>query len=147
MRLNNVVHVLRMAEQAVVGHNLLHDWLVSGSHVGYRGAEPLKTTKFLDPTDNSMLVEVRSDDCQTVFPPSTHPSGETYEFHSDGDPATIAGDKLLRAVTELAGLALLAKHWPSRGSRQQAAIALASALLRAENDVARCLGSLYRDAG
>lgn len=94
----------------------------------------LKTRKFQDPegpTDTSMIVELRSTGCQTLFPPSVHPpEGETYEFYSNGEPAVVAAEDLSKVVSELAAVALLARHWPAEGGRQDAALSLAGALLR-----------------
>ncbi|PYT23514.1 MAG: hypothetical protein DMG57_31720 [Acidobacteria bacterium] len=105
------------------------------SHYFYRC--DLKTKKFADPEDHSMLLELRSDGTQTLFPPSVHPSCETYEFYSDGEPAVVAADELLQSVAQVAAMALVAKHWPAQGSRQDAAMALAGALLRAGIEVER----------
>jgi hypothetical protein len=104
------------------------------SHFFYR-ASGVKTRKFTDPEDHSMLVEIRSDGCQTVFPPSVHPTGESYNFASEGEPAVIPAKELVRAVSEVAGLALLSRHWPAKGSRQDTALALAGALLRSGNGI------------
>jgi hypothetical protein len=50
-----------------------------------------------------MLVEVRSTGCQTVFPPSTHESGEAIEWiDEDLEPAEIDPDELVEAASRLA---------------------------------------------
>jgi hypothetical protein len=59
-----------------------------------------------------------------------HPSGETYHFATNDKPAAVVPEELIRSVSELAGIAILSKYWPARGSRQEAALALAGALLR-----------------
>jgi Bifunctional DNA primase/polymerase, N-terminal len=115
--------------------------LVSGrasrprSHAWYI-ADPLaSTTKFRDPMtadgdERSMLVELRSTGCQTIVYPSVHPCGETVRWESDGEPATVEGRELVACAARLATAALLARHWPTTGSRQDAALALAGGLLR-----------------
>lgn len=50
----------------------------------------------------AMLVELRSSGCQTVFPPSVHPSGESITWAIDGDPTKVAPEELLSAVSALA---------------------------------------------
>jgi len=89
-----------------------------------------RPTKFCAP-DGTALVELRADGQQTVLPPSLHLCGENYEFDCGGEPAHIAGNDLLRAVSRIAAAALIARHWPAQGQRHDAAIALAGMLLRA----------------
>ena len=55
------------------------------SHWVYRCNPPPKTKKFLtwdprDPTKKIMIVELRGTGTQTVWPPSTHPSGQRVRF-------------------------------------------------------------------
>ncbi len=101
------------------------------SHRIYRTEPLIKTQKFADPTDSTMLVEIRSTGCQTVFPGSVHPSGESITFDRDGEPAKIARAELKKRVAKLAAAALLARHWPDKGSRNDAALALVGALIAA----------------
>src|SRR5262249_14147952 len=105
------------------------------SHFWYRADPLVATTKFRDPTvpadgERSMLVELRSTGCQTVLPPSQHPDGEQYAWECEGQPGQIDGQELLRRLRVLAGMALLVRHWPSPGVRQDTALALAGGLLR-----------------
>ena len=99
--------------------------------------DPLsETTKLQDPTKSeddkkAMIVEFRSTGAQTVFPPSVHESGESIAWAESGEPTTLTGTELLYAVQQLATAALLARHWPSTGSRHDAALALTGGLLRA----------------
>ena len=89
-----------------------------------------KTTKW---QDGEMIVELRSTGCQTVFPPSIHPSGEEITWHypiTEGEPATVSKDDLERACSRLASAVILAKHWPPQGTRQETALALAGGLIR-----------------
>lgn len=106
------------------------------SHRLYRILGPAKTASWEDPTvakddpERGMLVEFRFSG-HTVFPGSTHPSGEAIEWDADGDPLAIAAVDLLPRLGRLAAAVLLARHWPGRGNRHKAALALAGGLLRA----------------
>ncbi len=96
-----------------------------------------KTVKFED-TDGSMLVELRSSGCQTIAPPSQHPSGELLDWEDPaGIPPKVDAADLRLAVGQLASAALIARHWPAKGSRHDLALALAGALLRSGDEVAR----------
>jgi hypothetical protein len=99
------------------------------SHWLYFGDPLVETAQFQD-VDGTMLVELRSTGVQTVLPPSTHPSGESIKWEQEGDPAVIDGPTLRSHVARLAAAALLVRHWPAEGSRQDAAPALAGGLLR-----------------
>ncbi|KXG76613.1 hypothetical protein AN618_15060 [Fervidicola ferrireducens] len=88
-----------------------------------------KTTKWQG-IDGEMIVELRSTGCQTVFPPSIHPSGETITWYKEGRPIQISRDELEKACSRLASAVLLAKYWPSQGTRQDTALALAGGLIR-----------------
>jgi putative DNA primase/helicase len=108
------------------------------SHWVYRTPTEAGSEKFPDipRTDerSRMLVELRSGGgAQTLFPGSTHPSGEEIRFIADdvGDPAEVAVDTLRQTVIHLAVAAILARHWPGEGTRQMTALAAAGLLLRA----------------
>lgn len=79
------------------------------------------------------LLEYRATGGQTVFPPSTHKSGEPIRFTSDGVATPIAKDDLLLAVRRLAACSLLAKHW-HEGIRHDAVMAVSGGLLRTGMD-------------
>ncbi len=53
---------------------------------------------------------------QTVFPPSTHTSGEPIEWAGSGPPdvADVDGDELIRLARRLAAASELARHYPGR---------------------------------
>jgi hypothetical protein len=107
------------------------------------------TTRFRD-IDGSTLCELRSTGGQTVFPPSTHPSGESIEWEPDGTPARVTPDELKSCVARLAAAALLARQWPSQGSRHDAAMALAGGLAGAGWDreyAAELIEAIARAAG
>jgi hypothetical protein len=79
---------------------------------------------------NACIVEIRTGNgLQTVFPGSTHSSGEAVEWHTDGDPLQVAAPTLRRAVGMLASACLLATYWRG-GVRQDLTMALSGALLR-----------------
>jgi hypothetical protein len=106
------------------------------SHWFYIVTEPLTTQKFRDPTtsstdERSMLLELRSSGCQTLIPPSIHPNGEAVRWDAEAELARVEPAVLLTAGRHLAAASLLARHWPSEGSRHEAALALAGGLLRA----------------
>src|SRR5439155_5787519 len=67
------------------------------SHHLYLGARPSKkfSTKSL-----GMIVEIRSNGCQSLVPPSVHPDGEPYIWECEGEPGTDEG--LEFAVTKFA---------------------------------------------
>lgn len=90
-----------------------------------------KTRKFNDPTDGEAICELRSTGAQTIFPPSTHPSGELAAWDSDGQPGVVTAQKAQKSTALIASAALLGTHWPNKGSRHQAALSLAGGLLRA----------------
>ena len=107
--------------------------------------------RFRDPTDSAMLVELLSDGTQTLAQPSRHPSGEQYEWErQEGQPAVVTAEELSRSVRHLAAATLLAKHYPAKGSRHHACLALAGALLRAgwsRDSVSTFVWAVARAAG
>lgn len=125
------------------------------SHRFYRVTDPISTSRFSDPAalasgDRGMFVELRSTGAQTLVPPSVHPSGEPIRWTEDGPPSVVPTEDLRQAVKPLAVAALLARHWPAPGSRQQTALALTGGLLRAgwnEEDVAHLIGAITYAAG
>lgn len=102
-----------------------------GGHRLYRCDAPYKSETFKDPRTGAMLAEIRASG-QTMFPGSVHPSGEAVRWDASGEPAKVEGTDLRKAVAHLCAAAALADHWPERGGRHQAALALAGGLLRAE---------------
>jgi RecA-family ATPase len=84
---------------------------------------------------NACIVEFRTGDgLQTVFPCSTHTSGEIVEWHKDGEPLPIDAQTLRRAVACVASACLIATVWRS-GMRQDLALAVSGALLRNGFDI------------
>ncbi|MCA9056282.1 MAG: hypothetical protein KDA75_20775, partial [Planctomycetaceae bacterium] len=72
------------------------------SHWIYRVSAPAATKKFRSKSAG-MLVEFRSTGMQTVFPPSTHESGELIGWEqAESEPATVDPGELLDCVHQLA---------------------------------------------
>jgi putative DNA primase/helicase len=80
-------------------------------------------------SQGGMIAEYRADGCYTVFPPSIHQTGESYRYHSDGDPAVVDPEELVRACATLAGAVLLVRNW-REGQRHEMTLALSGTLLR-----------------
>jgi hypothetical protein len=119
------------------------------SHYWYM-AEPIPGYMKYQDTDGICLVELRSTGQQTIVPPSVHPTGEILAWAENGEPAHVNDKVLLRQVGRLASCALLARHWPATGSRQDLALALAGTLLRAtwgESEAAQFIDAAARIAG
>lgn len=129
------------------------------SHHLYFTEPAAVTAKYLDPVfekDNpakACMVELR---CFTkegkignpvVAPPSTHPTGEAYEFTNGiGSPSTVAGDFLDGRVRLIAAASMLGRH-AHEGVRHEIFIALAGAFARAKwelEEAQRFLRAIYR---
>lgn len=107
------------------------------------------TEKFTD-TDGSVLIELRSDGHATNFPPSMHPSGEFYEFEEEGEPGTVSAANLSSAVRLVATACLCERHWPDKGARHEAALAVSGVLARAgyeKAEVVNAVGLIAKFAG
>lgn len=118
------------------------------SHYIYRVNNCSKTLKLSDPTDQRPIIEYRGNGGQTVFPPSTHPTGELIEFDSNGTPATVTDKQLLAAFKTVAAASLMAKHWKT-GRRHEAALALAGGLYRSgwsENEICTFIEAVCKAA-
>jgi hypothetical protein len=91
--------------------------------------------------DGAMLLELRGSGGMTVYPPSLHrDTGERIAWLSFTEPAQVKLAELERSVRRVAAATLLARHWPTRGTRDQAAMALTGGLLRTgwnEDEVSR----------
>ena len=82
--------------------------------------------------DGSTLLELRGTGHWSIWPPSIHPSGAPIEWEStdeDGPPRLLLAD-LVRAGQRLAAAVLIARHWPGKGNRNEASMALAGGLAR-----------------
>ncbi|MCH8824191.1 MAG: DUF3987 domain-containing protein [Planctomycetes bacterium] len=102
-----------------------------GSHRLYEAiAFNNQGTKKVKDSSGKCLVELRCTGGQTVFPGSVHPSGEDVVWEIDETPQSVDLPQLLIAVQELAAACLILRHYPSKGSRHDLALALAGWLLR-----------------
>ena len=87
-------------------------------------------------SDKTGLLEVRMGAgglaSQTVFPPSTHVSGEPIEWAGRGasEIAEVDGDELIQRARCLAAASELARSYPKIGGRHDAAFVLGSFLAR-----------------
>lgn len=88
-----------------------------------------KDAKSMEFEADGMILELRSDGRQTVFPGSIHESGETIEWHESGTPANVEYEDLKRRLAKLASAAYLARFWKG-GLRHHIAMALSGALVR-----------------
>jgi hypothetical protein len=87
-----------------------------GSHWLYQvnGAAPsLQFEDLISGDMKHMLLELRGNGRQTVFPASLHPTGESIEWEADGAPSVIEYAALKRAVTTLAARCLVARYLPT----------------------------------
>ena len=76
------------------------------------------------------IAELRTGDgLQTVFPGSTHESGEAISWQSDGEPCQVDAQILRRSVACLASACLTSTFWRN-GIRNELNLALSGALLR-----------------
>jgi len=134
------------------------------SHWSYRTEPPAVNRRYEDPIkalnqngeeERVVLVELRgaaktgAPGQQTIVPPSTHISGEPIRFEPGGrpEPARVSAADIERAVARVAAAALLARHWPGEGSRNQAFLALSGVLARAgwsEGEAAQFARAAYR---
>jgi hypothetical protein len=127
------------------------------SHRFYRTDRIGETLKLKDPLteksdgEKAMLVELRGNGCQTVFPPSQHPSGEAITWDTDfTEPASANWNTLAICTYRIAIAALLARYWPNEGGRHEAAKALGGALARAgypAEDAQKLIEAVTRAAG
>lgn len=83
--------------------------------------------------NRSMLLEIRGDGHQTMFPPSVHPSGEVVSWESGFDAIpTLPPDELIKHCGLLALLAVVAMAYPDgAGQRDEICMILCGVLIRA----------------
>jgi hypothetical protein len=107
-----------------------------------------KTHKWIDPTSKECIVELRSTGSQSLLPGSTHPDGFGYEIDADRPIAKMSATKLLRLGGWIAGTALCARHYPSKGGRHDFVHAFTGTLLHsgASPKTAELLGGALLDA-
>jgi AAA domain/Bifunctional DNA primase/polymerase, N-terminal len=109
------------------------------SHWLYRVTGPIPTKKFSDPLTGKSLVEVRGDGgYQTIFPRSTHPSGERIEWDINGEPPKVAAEELHKLAASLAARCLIKRY---RKNAKNLPSFLREVDPRIANQVANWLGS------
>jgi len=105
------------------GSHFLYRCKVAHDKAAFQFKDPVKvnsvtTGKMMNETLCELRVGgVRS--AQTVFPGSTHPSGERITWDEEGEPAEVEVADLLKRVRLLAVMALLARSAPGEGSREK----------------------------
>jgi hypothetical protein len=92
--------------------------------------------QFVDPVTKAMLCELRCGGdaghaAQTVFPGSTHQSGELISWEDNvRDVLTLPPATLLKSTRRIAVAALLARHMPASGARHNAFLTIGGWLSR-----------------
>jgi hypothetical protein len=89
--------------------------------------------RYRDPKTKETIIELRTGGdrgAQTVFPGSTHEGGEAITWDEEGNPKTVDGEDLRQRVRTVAACSLLARYWPGKGSRHDAALAIGGFLAR-----------------
>lgn len=99
------------------------------SHWIYK-CTPLPETQKFGSKKHGMIIELRSTGSQTVFPPSTHESGEKIEFFEFGDPTTVKKEDLEKACKIILIATILVEEYPEEGVRNDFALSLCSLALR-----------------
>ena len=108
-----------------------------GSHIrlyDITDPEPRGYQQWFD-EDHKVILELRiggdGKGAQSILPGSIHPSGELYEWDSDGKPAKSDCATLKAACIKVAAGALLLRHWPARGALHEVAMRVGGFLARA----------------
>ncbi|WP_262049306.1 VapE domain-containing protein [Bradyrhizobium sp. Bra78] len=114
---------------------------------------PGKGTEQLKDENKKTIIELRMGGggaaAQTVFPGSTHPSGETIQWDKNGAQAKSNYQMLKQAMTKIAIGAILMRQWP-KGSGHEAAQTVGGVLARCgwdAEDIGDFVGILTRVAG
>lgn len=105
--------------------------------------------QFMHP-DYGMFLEIRSKAQASVLPGSVHPSDEVYKVEKEGQPSEIQFDKLRYYANLIAICCLIERSWPAKGSRQNAAMAVAGLLCKAgyqEDEIAKAIYHISKRAG
>jgi hypothetical protein len=130
-----------------------HQLYVSDLHATEKAAV-IAYPEYVNGKLGPMLVELRiganGKGAVSVFPPSMHETGETVQWVHDGEPASIGGADLKRAVVRLAVACLLKRHYPGNGAHHEAALVIGGVLARAgwdADDIKHVIGTVARAAG
>lgn len=95
------------------------------SHHLYLGIASTRQFK----NSEGVIIEIRSQGCYAIMPPSIHPDGESYIWESKGKPGQ--SNDLEHAVTKIAIAATCLPYW-KQGSRHSLALSLSGVLLKAD---------------
>lgn len=96
------------------------------SHLIFR-CPGFKTIRYTAP-NGDVLLELRGNGTQTIYPPSLHgKSGETIAWEQEREPMPVESAQLIGAGRLVATAALVSRFWP-KGARHEAAGALAGFL-------------------
>ena len=107
------------------------------SHWIYKCESLPKTQKF-QTKSCGVVIEIRANGTQTIFPPSTHESGEAIQFVEDGKPTSVKKEELEKACTVITVGTILLKYYAEDGHRNDFALPVSSVALRLfEGDVAQ----------
>lgn len=99
------------------------------SHYYYRVINA-KTSKWLSPPpESTTIVEVRSSGSMTALPPSMHPDGDRYQIEDDCPYTEVSLRSLDRLINAVAAASMLARNYPTEGSRHDYIHAIAGTLL------------------
>ncbi len=105
------------------------------SHYWYFVEEQSAQSAQFKHPNGSVLAEILGEKRKVTSPPSTHESGEKIVWEGDGAPIQTMYVALKGSVGIMCSAALFAMEWPSKGSRNEAALALAGMLLKSGMDV------------
>jgi hypothetical protein len=120
------------------------------THYLYRCGDAVTKKWLLSKHDGDTVIELRSTGSQSVLPPSLHPDNDQYEVNDDRDFATIDLVMLHKRINLIAGLSLLARHYPTGGGRHDYISAVAGALSRSglnDSDVLKGCMAVLAAAG
>ncbi|MBT3765924.1 MAG: AAA family ATPase [Rhodospirillaceae bacterium] len=109
----------------------------SPGHFIYQVDGSVKSTKYeaVVGGEKTLFAEIRGDDQLTMFPCSTHPTGETVRFEKgkSGHPTHVGYSQLIKCLGQVCAASLLARIWAgSEGFRQDMAMAVAGGMLNAK---------------
>jgi hypothetical protein len=105
------------------------------SHATYTisNGESPKIRHFRD-VDGSAILDFLGEKSAVLVPPSSHPDGDKYLFHGPLSPSEINLDDLLYSVKKVYLAALVLRHYPVEGSRQDFCLGIAGVLLKSGFD-------------
>jgi hypothetical protein len=115
---------------------------------------PINVLKHLgDRGKKDTIVELRlgrEKGVQTLFPGSTHPSGEKIEWSDEDDPSEAPLATLKSSIRNIAIASVLLRHWPDSGSRHELSLRVGGFLARAGIDsetIDRIIEAVATEAG